>query len=507
MALFANLRARLGDLAMSWGMRQGARPSQNQLFRKYFETLESKIAMYYDAASTSRVRHDWSTSTGTPYDNISADLKKLIARSRESADNNGLSDSIDAAFTSNVISTGIKPEAVVADENGEPMEDVNKALNAGWERYNDQWDRSGAQPYYEVQSLALKTIINSGGILRNSVQAKKGNWLPIANQLIEPDRLDFSRDTWPKSMADDAAARKQTQFGIDLDEYGEPIGFWVQGIQNRVSAENMDMRFRKRRPEQFIGIPWKAPILTSLWDLSSLMEDQFVSSRIRAMISLWVSKRDAPGILKKADSNNQIGWEPGRIMYSDVKPELIDSGNDISANFDPLTRLIQRTVAIGSGLSYQILTKDLQGMNFAASRANILEDRRMFQLLQKWFIKSFCQRDWNNYVKWSFMAGRMAPLTYADYLADPWKWTQCFWQPPGWDWVDPLNDAKAAIELYKMNMLSLKDHYGSKGKNWEREVAQIALERDRLKEIGLEYMQSKGLSERVVGVETEEQID
>jgi capsid protein len=103
------------------------------------------------------------------------------------------------------------------------------------------------------------------------------------------------------------------------------------------------------------------------------------------------------------------------------------------------------------------------------------------------------------------MAGKMAPLTYADYLADPWKWTQCFWQPPGWDWVDPLKDAKAAIELHKMNMLSLKDHYGSKGKNWEREVAQIAIERERLKEIGLEYIQAKGLSERDVGVEEREE--
>jgi capsid protein len=80
----------------------------------------------------------------------------------------------------------------------------------------------------------------------------------------------------------------------------------------------------------------------------------------------------------------------------------------------------------------------------------------------------------------------MAPLTYADYIIDPWKWSQCFWQPPGWDWVDPTKDANASIDLYKNNMTTLKEHYGSKGKNWRAELRQIAEEKAAMKDLGLQ---------------------
>lgn len=442
--------------------------------------------MYYDAASTDRIRHDWAYSTSTPYSNIKDDLKKIIARSRASVENNGMSNHIDNVFITNVVDTGIKPEAVVKDENGELLEEANKILNEGWKRYNDQWDRSGKSTYYECQALGLKTIINSGSVIRNTVKSRKGDYLPIGNQMVEPDRLDWNRDTFTITQ-NDASPRAQTQFGIDLDEYGVPLRFYLSGINRAISAENMDIRFKRNRAEQYIGVPWKAPVLKYLWDLANLIEDRCVASRIQAMISLWMNKRDLPMLASKLNSDSQAQWEPGRIMYSEHEPKIIEPSARVTEVFDPLTRLIQRWIAIGTGLSYQILTKDLQGMNFASSRANILEDRRLFKKCGAWFCKEFCQRDWDIYVYWMFLSGKMTPFTTADYKADPWKWQQVYWQHPGWDWVDPAKDSKAAIDLNNNNMLTLKEHYGSKGKNYTEELRQIAIEKKRIKELEEEY--------------------
>jgi len=482
-----NIRDMIGNLFIRLGVAAGANPSYIPHVKKIFDAIDKRYAMYYDAASRDRLRNDWTTSTNTPYSNMKGDLKTLIARSRESTDNNGLSENIDNVFLSNVVHTGIKPAPVVRNRSGELDDRVNKKLDEGWKRYNDQWDRSSHSTYYENQGLGLKTIINSGSVLRNTVPSAAGDYLPIANQLIEPDRLDFSADINVRTMLDDAAPGSQLQFGIYLDPYGRPEAFKVNGYPSPVPASNMDIRYRRRRTEQFIGVPWKAPVLTGIWDIGSLIEDRSIASRIQAMIALWVNKKDAPRMIKNVDSNYKMAWEPGRVMYSDIKPEIISSGEDVSKSFDPLTRLIQRNIAIGTGLSYQILTKDLQGMNFAASRANILEDRRIFRQVQKWFIKEFCQVDWQIFVKWMFLSGKMAPFTYADYLADPWKYNQCYWQPPGWDWVDPLKDAKAAIELNNNNMLSLEDHYGEKGKRWDVELEKIAREKKKVKELEEKY--------------------
>lgn len=205
----------IGNLFMRAGDSLGGDPAYIPNVRKMFEYFDSRYEMYYDGASTSRMRTDWGQTTDTPYSNLSGDLKRLIARARESADNNGLSQNIDNVYCSNVIKTGIKPEPVVMELDGEtPAEAINKLLLDGWVRYNDQWDRSGYGTYYEWQGIALRTIINSGSILRNKVESRKGDYLPYANQMIEPDRLDWSHDLWTKPMQSDAAPGKQTQFGM-----------------------------------------------------------------------------------------------------------------------------------------------------------------------------------------------------------------------------------------------------------------------------------------------------
>ena len=495
---------RIGNLFMRTGDALGGDPAYVPNVRKMFEYFGDRFSMYYDGASTSRTRTDWGITTDTPYNNLSGDLKKLISRARESTDNNGLSQNIDNVYCSNVVKTGIKPEPVVMGLDGEtPDEELNKILADGWNRYNDQWDRSGYGTYYEWQGIALRTIINSGSVLRNTVPSKKGDYLPFANQMIEPDRLDWSHDLWTKPMSSDAAPGKQTQFGMELDEWGVPLRFWVLGIKNPIDAANMDIRYVRRRTEQFIGVPWKAPVLKSLWDLDKLLEDKFMSSRILAMIALWTKADDAPRLAGGADSNNRIKWEPARIMYSKNKPEVIQAADSIADTFDPLCRLIQRTISIGTGLSYQILTKDLVGMNFAASRANILEDRRLFEMVQKWYIKNFCQRDWENYVYQMFLSGKMSPLGISDYQADPWRFNQCYWQSPGWDWVDPLKDANAAIELRKNNMLSLKDYYSSGGQNYKAELRQIAKEKAYLAELETEYDVDMSTAKQVAAKATE----
>lgn len=483
MNFFNNIRETLGNLFVGAGARIGASPFFIPNIRSFWSQIEKDFGMHYDAASTSRVRNDWAFTSGSPYWNIKSDLQKLIARSRNSSDNNGLSANIDKTFMANVVGpVGIKPQPMVRDERGELMENVNQTLAEGWKRYNDQWDRTGKSTYYENQKLGLNTIINSGSILRNTVPSKRNDFLPIANQMIEPDRLNWTMDM-ARPMAANIDPIKQTQFGIELDEYGVALRFHVKGIEKPIPAKNMDIRYIRRRTEQYIGVPWKSPILKYLWDADNLIEDKAVASRIQAMIALWVHEQDAPGLLKNKDASNRKKWEPARLFYSKYEPKVIESKTSISETFDPLMRLIQRTIGVGVGLSYQSLTKDLQGMNFASSRANILEDRRIYRMFQSWFIKEFCHRDWKVFVFWMFASGKMAPLSLTDYNRDQWKYQEAHWQAPGWDWVDPLKDAKAAVELRQNGMQSLQEYYGSRGMNWREEINQIAQELVYMKQL------------------------
>ena len=474
------------------------RKFENYVFKKYglqfqndfFKNINKSYKMHYDAASTDRTRSDWGITTGVPYEDIKRDLENLIARSRQSADNNGLSENIDNTFMSNVVHSGIIPQAQVRDESGELVESVNNTLNEGWKRYVEQYDRSGKQDYYQMQATKLKTIINSGSILRNTITAKKGSFLPFSSQIIEPDRLDFSKDRAITSR-EQCQNVSQTQFGIDLDMYGVPIRFHIKGINDPISASHMDIRYLRKRFEQNIGVPWKAPVLKQLWDLDNVIEDNSIASRVRAMIALWVHKDDAPSIIKNSLQNGTVKWDPMSIMYTNQKPQTIETQDKVSDVFDPFTRLLQRNIAIGVGLSYQLTTKDLQGMNFASSRANIMEDRKFFRLVQSFFIKEDSQPDWNMFVEQMFLSGKIDGLSMADFNRDRFMWTRAKWKTPGWGWVDPAKDAKANIELFKYRMTTLEKIYSEKGEDWQDQVEQWANEqkfiKEKLESAGIEY--------------------
>jgi capsid protein len=51
--------------------------------------------------------------------------------------------------------------------------------------------------------------------------------------------------------------------------------------------------------------------------------------------------------------------------------------------------------------------------------------------------------------------------------------------------VDPTKDATASIDLFNNNMTTLKDIYGTRGKNWRSEIRQRAAEKKELDSLGL----------------------
>ena len=53
--------------------------------------------------------------------------------------------------------------------------------------------------------------------------------------------------------------------------------------------------------------------------------------------------------------------------------------------------------------------------------------------------------------------------------------------------MDPLKEANAQIARVNAGLSTLAAEYGAKGKDWEREIAQIAREKARIKELETEY--------------------
>jgi lambda family phage portal protein len=444
------------------------------------------LGAHYDASNTGRLNSDWSSSYDTPYTNYRDSREVLIARSIRMVDNNPNAKAILEQIVADSIGTGIKPQPRVKFAGGEPIKGLNDVLTAGWERYNDEWDATRQATFYDIQATALREIITSGAVLSNKVRGTDAT-LGVKSQLVPVLRLDCSHDAENPGMGDDPRV-KQTAFGINLSADGEPLSYWIQGINKPISADYMHQTYRRLKAEEHTGTPWFVAALKYLWANEELTKDKLIASRIQAMIGMIMPNKMWSQLApNSSNADGQLEFKSGRVYHYDAqsggKPEILQADDSIQNVLIPLQRLLMHSISVSLGWSYQTVTRDVSEINMAAGKINTNKDHQAAEMIQRWFSKSFCQYEWEYFVRRMFLTGEIPGKSITDYLTDPWRYTQCQWRAPGWDFVDPYREAQAVKVLRDGGLMTLEKWYGNQGVDWHDAIDQIAVEQ--------EYMKSK----------------
>jgi lambda family phage portal protein len=463
----------------------------------YQRAMTHAKALYYSGryapgADQSRLRNDWLTSVKSMTSLLSAEWKTLVARSEFATRTNAYAKSARTVIIDHVVGSGLRPFAAVRLMNGKRLDSVNKILERDWERFNDQGVRDGNshKTFYDSQRLAIGTIFDEGAVLTNTVPSRPDSWLPYAFQILKPTRLDFTKDTWTttgNSYGEHVDIASPTVIhGMNLNQYGECTGFNLVNEAAQRSPNEMAIHYYQQEAEQYLGLPWLTPVLPFTWDLGQILEDRLVASRIIERLALWVKKTSKKTMMQTADEDDgTIPWERGSILSTQDKPEVIQAQSNFSDTFGALVRLYLHGIGAGLGFSFILLTRDLDGVNFASSRFNKIADNRFFQSLYRWFAKGYCQSVWDKFVEWEFLSGKIPGFTYSQYKADPWYYNQCYWLPEGEEWVDPLSDAKALDVAYKNGWMTLQEVCASQGKDWKSVLNQRATEKQLMTDLGL----------------------
>jgi capsid protein len=455
---------------------------------------------YYPGADVDRHRSDWLTKICTSTSLLRKSFSTLAARSEYAYRTDPYAKRGIDILKTFIVGSGLRPfPSVKFVGSDEPVEGLNDILAKDWERFNDQGMRVGSQQItmYEAQGIEFNTMAVLGSWLRQTVKSKPGSMLPYSFSIIKPYRLDFSHD----NFYDDVFYAKMIQagepltvLGQQMNKNGEPTGFWIQGEDKPRSCDFMSIHYKSLEAEQYLGIPWLTTALGHIWDLQQLFEDKMTQSRILTRMGVWEKKENKDAIASllgtdTTDSNEQsVPFDKAMIYYADVKPEAIQFDDSIAASFGPLVRMVLHAIAVAAGCSYQLLSSDLEGANFAGGRLNLITDNKMFRGLYKHFYKCSCQTAWNKFIDWEFLTGRVPGISYGQYLKDPWYYQQCFWLPEGESWVDPLKDAQAQKLLYMTGQMTLQELCANQGKDWKSVAKQRAKEKEYLKSLGLDEL-------------------
>ena len=510
---------KIKQLRVDWkAMSHGYPGNEYELgrYQELYGRLQNQLSFasgnHYDAANTGRLQEDWTTTANTPTQNFRPFWRQIIARAIKSVDNNPHTVALLNALSTNVVGTGLRPQPRVKDKSGKLVVGINKILAEGWKRYNDQWDATRRNTHLEAQKIRFAEIFKTGSTLTNKVAAPAGGFL--SNQYLVANilRMDDTKD-WQGTSFNDPNI-KNTVFGINLNTNGVPVSYWLNGFDKPIGKDNIWHSYKQTQAEQYIGVPWIVIALKYLWANENLISDKLTSSRIQSMIGLFVPN----GIMNRLfegnkNSQDQIEWAPGKILYGDKgdEPKVIQADDSIKEVLAPLQSLLLHAISMTLGVSYQTTTRDLVKVNMASGRINTNEDRKTYKVIQKWFAKGVCQKDWDQYVRLMFAEGKIEGRTIVDYLKDPWKYSQAQWQGPGFDFIDPAKEANAAIDLIDAKMGTYERWFAEKyGTDWRDEFAQMAEEEKAMKELGItvaDVTQRMGMNKGAPVEEEEEEED
>jgi len=334
--------------------------------------------------------------------------------------------------------------------------------------------------------------------------------------------------------------------GVEFDEYKRERGYWIYkalpndndiaapllGLSShslrRLDARDAVLAFKAQRIGQIRGIPPMVSALMAARDQSQYAEANLALAKVLACIGVYFTNittnplnlaKGGTSVPTDADGRPIQELFPGMIGYlpNGVEPKLLNA-NVPGPNFPVVIELLERQMGAGLGLSYGTITKDRSKTTFSASRAEQLDDRKIYEPRQM-FTWHFHTRPWyRRLVQWAIIT-RQAKLTTEQRVVwetDPDQLLMAHVMRPGWDWVNPQQEAQATETAIRTGVLDRQMACAARGEHWqdvvERQLEVEAYEMNRRRALGLPERapdaQSGGTSpQQQIDPETGDEID
>lgn len=433
-------------------------------------------------------------------DAMRAWARKLV---RDNAYAWGVVDTI----VSSVVGTGINAQSVYEREDGTDEEDINWRRDDVWQRWCESCDVNGQYTFVEMQRMVQREIVEAGECLIHVVRTRSNEYngisrpVPLALELVEADRLATDQDMY---LARNSDGRRIVR-GVELDELGKPIAYWIykyhptephslKRTPERIPARDIIHLFRRDRIGQTRGVSWFAPVMSWLRDLGVYVDNEIQASAVASCFGVAI-KTETPigGLLggedeDSVDSNgNTFDYlEPAMVVRLNPgeSVESINPGRPNSAS-EPWISLMLRGIAVGTGLSYEVVARDYSKTTYSSSRTSQLEDRRRFRAWQQYLVQHMCQPIWDQFCEAAALSGHEDFPSVAELLDDMRTLVPVEWQTQEWEWVDPQNEQAASQSSIDALQSTYQVELGNRGRNWKQVFYQRAKEEELKRKLGL----------------------
>lgn len=406
----------------------------------------------FDAAAVNRLTASWMGTAVSIDQELRHDLDRLRTRSRDLANNNDYVRKFLRMVSRNVVGPqGFVLQARVENAPGKPDTLANASIEQAWYNWGKRGvaDISGRMSFADLCRVVATDCARDGEALVRIIRgAAAENPFGLALQVLDAARLatDMNRAV--------SEGRNAIVMGVEVNGFGRPVAYWVRlgsiYQAERIPAEDLLHLYLPERPEQTRGMPWTHSAMMRLHNLNGYEEAAIINARVGAAKMGFFVTPDGTG-KELADGNT----DDGQFLHDVAAGEfgVLPAGYDFKS-FDPtyphqqfadFVKSNLRGIAAGLDVAYNGLANDLEGVNYSSIRAGVLEERDQWMVLQSWFIESFLEPV---FAEWLPLAMLNQAIVMPNGSALPMGKIEKFkaheWQGRRWSWVDPMKDIEAA---------------------------------------------------------------
>ncbi len=442
-------------------------------YREVF--LAGMRAAGYRAAKNKTGQTPWVGGTNSADAEIAHDLPTLRNRSRELNRDDPLASGVMDTIVRNVIGTGMRAQAITGDDT----KDTN--IEEVWNELKDTISPAdGGLPHGEMQAMVCHAWLSDGDVLRKATKTASAPREPVWCETIESDRLQT-----PMDKVTDGNIRE----GVERDKEGRTVAYWITkhhpgetiapGMLRphdqfiRVEKSEAAHLFTQERPGQSRGVPIFHAILQDLRDLDLLIIAGLKRAQIAACLSVFIKSEGTLEDMFQTTAKTygyqiEEAIEPGMIfkLYPSESIETLIP-NFPTPELAPFIIMLARRIGAALGVSWQVVLKDFGDSTYSSARTDLLESRMTYKVLGHAFVEKFLNWEWFLVLSDARLRGdrRLRGVTDVDLR-------KVSWIMNGWQWVDPLKEAKANEIAIESGIKTKREVCAERGMDWEEVLRQ-----------------------------------
>ncbi|NBC32840.1 MAG: phage portal protein [Alphaproteobacteria bacterium] len=438
-----------------------------------------------DAAATGRRWNGAPVQSRSINSEIQSGARITAARAAHLTRNDPMAASAVQALVSGIVGPGVRPVS------GHPDADTREHIHRLWRRWIEVADFDGGTGFYGLQSLAVQMMVRDGEAFGHMLmdEAAPGP-IPLRIRLLPYNQvpLDF-----PLRLHD-----HRVRAGIELDDFGRVVAFHALRHRPddvtaplakawetvRLPADDVCHLFAPQEAGQLRGLSWLAPAMLPLHDLSEYKDAALMRAKVAGLLAGVIIDADGSGGgLDGTQDGDTLtaGLEPGTLISLPPGKSIEFLDPKESAHYEAFTKAHLRAVAAGLGIPFEVLTGNLESVNYSSIRAGLVEYRRKVEAWQNnILVFKFCRPVWNRFIEFAALAGELP-----GYDRDPAAFHDATWLAPRQPWVDPAKDVQADAAAVAAGFKSRSSVIASLGRDPEQVDRELAADQERAGRLGL----------------------